>query len=83
LVKNPTLEVRQILKSPSSFNFESEIQKIKIPVPFLELLKNEELKKYLSKVLQPEPSSNFTDSVNLQDENPVDILIPLIQDRDD
>jgi hypothetical protein len=51
LVKNPTPEVREILKSPSSSNFESEIQKIKIPVPFLELIKNEEFKKYLSKML--------------------------------
>jgi hypothetical protein len=51
LVKNPTPEVRGIFKSPSSFSFESEIQKIKIPVPFLELIKNEEFKKYVSKML--------------------------------
>jgi hypothetical protein len=51
LVKNPTLEVKEILKSPSSFSFESDIQKIKIPVNFLELIKNEEFKKYLSKML--------------------------------
>jgi hypothetical protein len=83
LVKNPTPEVKEILKSPSSFNFESEIQKINIPVPFLELIKNEEFKKYLSKMLQPEHSSNATDSVNLQDENPTVILGPLIEYRDD
>jgi len=41
LVKNPTLEVREILKSPSSFSFESEIQKIKIPIAFLEQIKTE------------------------------------------
>jgi hypothetical protein len=51
LVKNPTPEVREILKSLSSFSFESEIQKIKIPIHFLELIKNEEFKKYLSKML--------------------------------
>jgi hypothetical protein len=56
------------LKSPSSFSFESEIQKIKIPVPFLELINNEEFKRYLSKMQQLEPSSNSTNSVNLQDE---------------
>jgi hypothetical protein len=28
LIKNPTLEVKEILKSPSSFSFENEIQKI-------------------------------------------------------
>jgi hypothetical protein len=67
-------EVKEILKPPSSFSFENEIQKIKIPVPFLELVKNEDFKRYLSKMLQPEPSSHSTDSVNLQDEKPVVIL---------
>jgi hypothetical protein len=83
LVKNPALEVMEILKYPSSFNFESEIHKIKIPVPFLELIKNEEFKRYLSKMLQPEPSSNSTNLVNIQDEKPSVILGPLIFDRDD
>jgi hypothetical protein len=83
LVKSPTPEIKEILKSPSSFSFESEIQKIKIHVPFLELIKNEEFKRYLSKMLQPEPSSNSTDSVNLQDEKPTVILGPLVEDRDD
>jgi hypothetical protein len=83
LVKNPTLEVKEILKSPSSFSFESEIKKIKILVPFLELTKNEEFKKYLSKMLQPEPSSYSIGSTNLQDEKPTVILGPLVEDRDD
>jgi ribonuclease HI len=83
VVKSPTPEVKEILKPPSSFSFENEIQKIKIPVPFLELVKNEDFKRYLSKMLQPEPSSHPTDSVNLQDEKPVVILGPLVEDRDD
>jgi hypothetical protein len=83
LAKIPTLEVKEILKSPSSFSFENEIQKIKIPLPFLELIKNEEFKRYLSKMLQPEPSSNSTDSVNLQDEKPTVILGPLVEYRDE
>jgi hypothetical protein len=83
LVMNTTLEVKEILKSPSSSSFESEIQKIKIHVPFLELIKNEEFKRYLSRMLQPEPSSNSTDSFNIQDEKPSVILGPLIEDRDD
>jgi hypothetical protein len=83
VVKIPTPEVKDILKPPSSFIFENEIQKINIHVPFLELVKNEDFKRYLSKVLQPEPSSHPTDSVNLQDEKPVVILGPLVEDRDD
>jgi len=35
VVKIPIPEVNEILKSPSSFSFENEIQKIKILVPFL------------------------------------------------
>jgi hypothetical protein len=38
---------------------------------------------YLSKMLQLEPSSHLTDSVNLQDEKPVVILGPLVEDMDD
>jgi hypothetical protein len=41
MIKAPVPEIKEILKSPSSFSFENEIQKIKIPIPFLELIKNE------------------------------------------
>jgi hypothetical protein len=83
MIKAPIPKIKEILKSPSSLSFENEIQKIKIPVPVLELIKNEDFKRYLSKMLQPESSSNSTDSVNLQDEKPAVILGPLVEDRDD
>jgi hypothetical protein len=83
VVENPIPEVKEILKPPSSFIFENKIQKIKIPVPFSELVKNEDFKRYLSKMLQPETSSHPTDSANLQYEKPVVILGPLVEDRDD
>jgi len=83
MVKRPILEMKEILKPPSSFNFENEFQKIKIPVPFLELVKNEDFKRYLSKVLQPENSSYSTDPVNLQYEKLDVILGPLVEDKDD
>jgi hypothetical protein len=41
LIINPPPETKEILKPSPSFSFENEIQKIKIPVPFLELIKNE------------------------------------------
>jgi hypothetical protein len=71
------------LKPPSSFNFEHEIQKIKIPVPLSELVKHEDFKKSLSKLLQSEPSPHSTNLVNLQDENPTVILGPMVEDRGD
>jgi hypothetical protein len=83
IVKDPVPEVREILKPPSSFNFEHEIQKIRILVPISELVKHEDFKRSLSKLLQPEPSCHSTDSVNLQDEKPTVILGPMVEDRDD
>jgi hypothetical protein len=44
VVKIPTREFTEILKPTSSFSFENEIQKIKIHLPFLELVKNEDFK---------------------------------------
>jgi ribonuclease HI len=83
IAKDLVPEVREILKPPSSFSFEHEIQKIRIPVPLSELVKHEDFKRSLSKLLQPEPSCHSIDSVNLQDEKPTVILGPMIEDRDD
>jgi hypothetical protein len=58
-------EVREVLKSPSSFNFEHEIQKIRILVPLSELVKNADFKRSLSKLLKPEPPCHPTNLVNL------------------
>jgi hypothetical protein len=55
--KEPASEVRETPKSLSSFSFEHEIQKIRIPVPLSELVKNEDFKRSLSKLLQSEPPS--------------------------
>jgi hypothetical protein len=75
--------VREILKLPSSFSFEHQIQKIRIPIPLIELVKHEEFKRSLSKILQPEPPCHSIDSINLQDENPAFILGPMIEYKDD
>jgi hypothetical protein len=83
IAKGPIPEVREILKPPPSFSFEHEIHKIKIHVPLLELVKHEDFKKSLFKLLQPEPSFHSTDSVNIQEEKPAVILGPMVEDRDD
>jgi hypothetical protein len=83
MVKAPIQEVKEIMKSPYSFSFENEIQMIKIPVPFLELIENAYFKKSISKMLQSDFSSHSTVLVNLQDEKPTVILGPLVEDRDD
>jgi hypothetical protein len=83
VVKGPILEVKEILKPPSSFSLENEIQNIRIPVPLSKLIKHEDFKRCLSKAFQPEPTPPSIDSVNLQDENTVVMLVPLIEDRND
>jgi len=82
-VKEPVSKVREAPKPISSFNFEHEIQKIRIPVPLSELVKNEYFKRSLSKLLQSEYPQPPSDSVNLQDEKPAVILGPMVEDRVD
>jgi hypothetical protein len=83
IAKEPVSEEREAPKSLSSFSFEHEIQKIRIPVPLSELVKNEDFKMSLPKLLQSEPPQPSTDSINLQDENPKVVLGPMVEDRDD
>jgi hypothetical protein len=63
--KGPTLEVKDILKPPSNFNFPHEIQKIRIPVPLSKLVKHKDFKKSLTKLLLPEPLLFPPESINL------------------
>jgi hypothetical protein len=51
IVHNQVPEIREIPKITPSFNFEHEIQKIRIPVPLTELIKHDEFKKRLSDLL--------------------------------
>jgi hypothetical protein len=81
--KEPVSEVREPPKPLSYFSFEHEIQKIRIPVPLSELVKNEDFKRFLSKMLQSEPPQPSTDSINLQDEKPTIVLGPMVEDIDD
>jgi len=76
-------EIREIPKLTSSFNFEHEIQKIRIPVPLTELIKHGEFKKHFSDLLKSEATSPSTDFISLQDERPVVVLGPMVEDRDD
>jgi hypothetical protein len=76
-------EIREIPKLTSSFNFEHEIQKIRIPVPLTELIKHGEFKKRFSDLLKSEAPGPSTNCINLQDERPAVVLGPMVEDRDD
>ena len=62
-------EVRTSDKLSYAFNIESKIQKLKIPFPLIELMKNEAFKASILKSLQPRTPLD-ADFVNLQDVNP-------------
>jgi hypothetical protein len=83
IIQSHAPKITEIPKLSSSFNFEHEIQKIRIPVPLKELIKHEGFKKNFSELLQFEVSILPTDSINLQDEKPVVILGPMVEDRND
>jgi hypothetical protein len=83
IVHNHVPEIKEIRKPTSSFNFEHEIQRIRIPVPLTELIKHGEFKKRFSNLLQSEASCLPSDSINLQDEKPAVVLGPMVEDRDD
>lgn len=85
MLKAPSNEVGNSSKVPYSFNFESEIQNIKIPTPLVELMKNHSFKQNILKTLEPKytSASTSTDFLNLQDDKPTIVLGPMIEDRDD
>jgi len=51
IVHNHFLEIREIPKLTSCFNFEHEIQNIRIPAPLTELIKHEGFEKCFSEIL--------------------------------
>jgi hypothetical protein len=83
IVQNHVPEIREIPKLTHPFNFEHEIQKIRIPMPLTELIKHGEFKKRFSDLLKSEASCPSTDFINLQDEKPLVVLGPMVEDRDD
>jgi hypothetical protein len=67
----------------SPFNLEHEINKIKILVPLVELMKNEPFKHSSLKVLQSPAPVISSDIVNLQDENHIITIGLHIEDKYD
>jgi ribonuclease HI len=70
-------------KAPYSFNFEAELQKIKIPIPLVELMKNEMFKRDILKTLDPQSVSHSADILNIYDDKPTITLGQMVEDRDE
>ena len=81
-LKSLVHEVRFPDRLHYSFNLESEIQKLKIPFPLIELMKNDAFKSSILNSLQQKVHID-TEFVNLQDDRPVVTLGPMIEDLKD
>jgi ribonuclease HI len=79
----PSSQVKTADKAPSSFNFEAELQKIKIPIPLVELMKNEMFKRDILRTLDPQSVSHSADILNIYDDKPTITLGPMVEDRDE
>jgi hypothetical protein len=86
-VKQPakvsTAEIKEPEKNVSSFSLEHEINKIKIYVPLLELMKKNPFRKTVLKSLQSLAQVTSSYTINLEDENPAITIGPHIEDITD
>jgi hypothetical protein len=82
-VKVSTTELKEPENNVSSFSLEHEINKIKIFVPLLELMKTKPFRKTVLKALQSPAQVTFSDTINLEDENPAVTIGPHIEDITD
>eukprot|EP00253_Pinus_taeda_P010591 PITA_10591 len=82
ILKAPVQEVIGPDKSPSPFNFESEVQKLKISIPLIELVKSETFRKPILDALELKAMQASSNCVNLQDEKPIVVLNPMTEPSD-
>ena len=76
--KDPNLKDEE--KDKSLFSLENEISKVKISIPFSELIKNNEYRKHILKMFKPDQIS--FDILNLQDDYPTVLFGPRVEERD-
>jgi hypothetical protein len=77
-LRAPPNEVKPSDRLSYSFNFESEIQKVKIPMPLNEIMKNDIFKSAILKSLQPK-TPPATDYVKIQDDTPTMTIGPMVE----
>jgi hypothetical protein len=74
---------REIEKTIGGFSLENELNKIKIPMPLVELAKNPIYKKKIAKVINFSDVECHADVINLQDERPTIMFGPHIENNKD
>jgi hypothetical protein len=70
---------REVEKTIGSFNLESKINKIKILVPLVELVKNPTYRKQIAKIINFSDAESHADTINLKDDRPTIMFGPHIE----
>jgi len=68
--KDSEVPTRETNKVSGVFSFENEINKIKIPIPLVELAKNLVYQKWITKVIGVSELESQSDVLNLEDDKP-------------
>ena len=75
--------MRGLDKSLSPFSFELEVQKLKISVPLIELVKSDIFRNPILEALELKATQTSTNYVNLQDDKLVVVLSQMTEPADD
>jgi hypothetical protein len=68
--KSSELLIKETNKTNTSYNFENELNKIKISIPLVELAKNPTYRKKIAKVMGVYEPESHSDVINLEDDRP-------------
>jgi hypothetical protein len=68
--KNSEVSTRETDKVSGAFSFENELNKIKIPIPLVELAKNPVYRKQITKMIGVSELESQSDVINLEDDRP-------------
>ena len=71
-----------IEKSSPTFNLQKELEKVKIPVPLTELLKQPAYQSQVTSFMLPPEATLTPDSLNLQEERPMVVFGPHVEELD-
>jgi hypothetical protein len=77
LLTRKEMVTKEVEKTSSSFDFESEMAKIKISVPFNELIKNSE---YINQIIKMLKMGQTSDTLNIQDDHPTILFGPRVEE---
>lgn len=82
-MKHPQPQTFERTQSSLLHNLETEINKIKLQISLVDLLKNKTFKDPIMKILQPDQNTIATDTISLQDDKPAIFLGQSVSNKDE